>query len=83
VRTGSHIHFHDLSQSQSFIVISSCSYISLDRTFLHTVTHTGGQNEGLRRVHSDGANVVGVRLKRCDLLRGVVVIDAQLEVIGT
>jgi hypothetical protein len=34
-------------------------------------------------VHSNGANVVWVCLERCDLLRGVVVVYAQLEVIGT
>jgi hypothetical protein len=46
-------------------------------------THTGGQDEGLCRVHSNGANVVWMCLERCDLLRGVVVVYAQLEVIGT
>jgi hypothetical protein len=46
-------------------------------------THTGGQDKGLCRVYSDGADVVWVCLERCDLLRCVVVVDAQLEVIGT
>jgi hypothetical protein len=46
-------------------------------------THTGGQDEGLCGVHSNGADVVWVCLERCDLLRCVVVVYAQLEVIGT
>lgn len=32
-------------------------------------------------MHSDGTDIVGMCLERCDLLRGVVVVDAQLEVI--
>lgn len=47
------------------------------------VTHTGGQNEGLCRVHSNRSDVVWMGLERCDLLRGVVVVYTQLEVIGT
>lgn len=50
---------------------------------LEIVTHTGGKDEGLCWVHSNCANIIGMRLERCDLLRGVVVVDAQLEVIGT
>jgi hypothetical protein len=78
-----HIHFHDLSQSQSFIVMSSYNRISQVLMSSKIVTHTGGQDERLCRVHSDCANVVGVCLERRDLLRGVVVVDAQLKVIGT
>lgn len=44
-------------------------------------THTGGQNERLGRVHGDCADVVWVGLERCDLLGGVVVVYAHLEVI--
>jgi hypothetical protein len=33
-------------------------------------------------VYHDRANVIGVRLKRCDLLACVVVVDPQLEVIA-
>jgi len=50
---------------------------------LEIVTHTGGKDERLCWVDSDCANIIGVCLERCDLLRGVVVVDAQLEVIGT
>jgi hypothetical protein len=63
--------------------MSSYSLISLVHVFLEVITHTSGQDEWLRRMHSDCANVVGMCLERCDLLRGVVVVDAQLEVIGT
>jgi hypothetical protein len=45
-------------------------------------TYTGGEDEGLCGVHGDGTNVVGMRLKGRDLLRRVVVVYAQLEVIG-
>ena len=41
---------------------------------------TGGKDEGLCRVDDNGADVVGMRLKRCDLLAGVVVVDADLAV---
>ena len=63
--------------------MSSYSHIRLVRVSFEVITHTSGQNEWLRRVYSDCANVVGMCLGRCDLLRGVVVVDAQLEVIGT
>ena len=56
--------------------MSSCFYISTVPLFFELVTHTSCQDEGLCWVHSDGANVIGVRLERCDLLRGVVVVDA-------
>jgi hypothetical protein len=45
-------------------------------------THAGCQNEGLRWVDSNGSDVVWMGLERCDLLRGVVVVYAQLEVVG-
>ena len=41
-----------------------------------------GEDEGLGRVDDDGADVVGVRLEGGDLLRGVVVVHAELEVIA-
>ncbi len=43
----------------------------------------GGEDEGLGGVHNDGADVVRVRLEGGDLLRGVVVVYAQLEVVGS
>ena len=49
---------------------------------LRGATHTGGQDKGLCWVDGDGANVVGMGLERCNLFRGVVVVYAQLEVIG-
>jgi hypothetical protein len=32
---------------------------------------------------SDRSNIVRVSFERCDLLRGIVVVDAELEIIGT
>lgn len=42
----------------------------------------GGQHEGLGGVHDDCAYVVGVCFEGGDLLAGVVVVDAELEVIA-
>lgn len=42
----------------------------------------GGEHKWLRGMHDNGADVVGVRLKGRNLLRGVVVVDSQLEVVG-
>ena len=42
----------------------------------------GGENEGLGRVNGDGSDVVGVGLEGGDLLGGIIIVDAQLEVVG-
>jgi len=62
--------------------MSSCTKSASFLSLVIITTHTGGQDERLRGVHSDGSDVVWMRLERCDLLRGVVVVDAQLEVVG-
>lgn len=41
------------------------------------------KNKRLGGVHCDGTNVIRMRLKRGNLLGGVVIVDAKLEVIGT
>lgn len=43
----------------------------------------GGKDERLGRVYGDGSDVVGVGFEGGNLLGCVVVVDAQLEVIGT
>jgi len=60
-------------------VTRSAKRLSLDSK----ATHTGSQDKRLCRVHCDGSDVVRMRLERCDLLRGVVIVYAQLEVVGT
>lgn len=34
-------------------------------------------------MHSNGANIVWMCLKGCHLFRGVIIVNAQLEIIGT
>lgn len=41
------------------------------------------QDEGLGGMHGNGAQVVGMRLELRNLLRGVVVVNSDLEIIGT
>lgn len=43
----------------------------------------GSQNEWLCRVDGDGPNIVRVCFERGDLLRGVVIVNTELEVIRT
>lgn len=42
----------------------------------------GGENKWLGGVNSDRSNIVRVSFERCDLLRRIVVVDAELEIIG-
>lgn len=41
------------------------------------------EDERLRRVDDNRPDVIWMRFKRCDLLGGVIVVDAELKVIGT
>lgn len=77
-------HFQPLSQSHNLIVMSSYDCISNSTLSMPQIkTHAGSQDKGLCWVHSNGADVVWVCLERSNLLRGIVVVDTQLEVIGT
>lgn len=42
----------------------------------------GCENKWLRGVNSDRSNIVRVSFERCDLLRCIVVVDAELEIVG-
>lgn len=42
----------------------------------------GSQDERLRRVDSDRSDIIGVRLELRNLLRRIIVVHSQLEVIG-
>jgi hypothetical protein len=44
---------------------------------------TSSENKRLRGMHNDRTDIVGMSFKRRDLLRGVVVEDAEMEVVGT
>ncbi len=42
----------------------------------------GGKDKRLRRVNDNGSDIVGMRLERRNLFRGVVVVDTELKVVG-
>lgn len=61
----------------SYDEVSRC-WVSISRF----ATHACSQHEGLCGVDGDGTDVIRMGLEGGDLLGCVVVVDAQLEVIG-
>lgn len=43
---------------------------------------TSGENEGLRWMHGNRTNIIGMGFEGCDFLRSEIVVYPQLEVIG-
>ena len=55
-------------------------FIPIPKFYAHVIG--GREDEGLRRVDNDSANVVGMRFEGCDFFGGIVVVDSNLKVVG-
>ena len=55
--------------------------VPIPKLYRHVIR--GGKNERLVWMNDDGANVVRVSFKGCNLFRGIVVVNPKLKVIGT